>query len=79
MHILFNMILIVPGDDYLPFEDDFTFTAKGQYKYVTIQILNNAKHDGKRYFFLYIKSSCGVYIWIQIFIWDDEWGRFNKD
>ena len=41
--------------------------------------MNNHHRDGQRFFLFGIKSECGIDIWIQIFIWDDEWGRFNRN
>ena len=33
------------------------------------------RHDGKRFFLFGITSKSGIDIWLQIFIWDDEWGK----
>ena len=55
--------------------DTFTFHFVGQAIYVTIPLIDNLRHDGKRYFLFGITSKYGINIWIQIFIWDDEWGR----
>ena len=43
--------------------------------YVTIPIMNNHHRDNQRFFFFGITSNCGIRIWLQIFIWDDEQGR----
>ena len=49
-----------------------TFTVIGDNIYVTIPIINNQHRDGQRFFLLGITSECGIDIWLQIFIWDDE-------
>ena len=68
------------GSDYhsaLGTNDTFTFTIVGQYIYVTIPIIDNLRLDGQRFFFLGITSDCGIKIWLQLFIWDDERGRLK--
>ena len=52
-----------------------TFTVIGDNIYVKIPIVNNRHHDGQRFFLFAIKSDCGIDIWLQIFIWDDEQGK----
>ena len=57
-----------------------TFTVIGDNIYVKIPILNNRRRDGQRFFLFGIISNCGINIWLQIFIWDDEQGRLiNTD
>ena len=65
------------GRDYLSTNDTHKFTYVGESICITIKIIDNLRHDGKRFFLLGILSDCGIDIWIQIFIWDDEWGRRN--
>ena len=55
--------------------DTFTFLFVGDAINITIPLIDNLRYDGKRYFLFGITSKCGINIWIQIFIWDDEWGR----
>ena len=52
-----------------------TFTVIGDNIYVTIPILNNHRRDNQRFFLFGIRSDCGIDIWLQIFIWDDEQGK----
>ena len=52
-----------------------TFTVIGDNIYVKIPILNNRRRDGQRFFLFGITSDCGINIWLQIFIWDDEQGK----
>ena len=52
-----------------------TFTVIGDNIYVRIPILNNRRRDGQRFFLFGITSNCGIRIWLQIFIWDDEQGK----
>ena len=52
-----------------------TFTVIGDNIYVRIPILNNHRRDGQRFFLFGITSNCGINIWLQIFIWDDEQGK----
>ena len=79
MQYIHIISFVVAGYDYESVSEIYTFTSKGQYKYVIIKIIDNYKHDGKRYFLLSITSPCGIKIWIRIFIWDDEWGRFSME
>ena len=68
------------GSDYrstLGTNDTFTFTIVGEYIYVTIPIIDNSHLDGQRFFLFGITSDCGINIWLQIFIWDDERGRLK--
>ena len=68
------------GRDYnstLGTNDTFTFTIVGEYIYVTIPIIDNSGLDYQRFFLLGITSDCGINIWLQIFIWDDERGRLK--
>ena len=73
------------GRDYhstVETNDTHTFTVIDDNIYVKIPILNNRQRDGQRFFLFAIKSECGIDIWLQIFIWDDEQGRLiiiNKD
>ena len=57
--------------------DTFTFLFVGQFIYVTIPLIDNLCHNGKRYFLFGITSKCGIDIWIQIFVWDDERGMLK--
>ena len=52
-----------------------TFTVIGDNIYVKIPIVNNRRRDGQRFFLFGITSNCGINIWLQIFIWDDEQGK----
>ena len=70
-------LFLEDGVDYVASNDIYTFTHIGEYIYVTIEIRDNLRHDGKRFFLFGILSTCGIDIWIQIFIWDDEWGRLK--
>ena len=63
------------GRDYRSTNDTFTFIIVGQSIYISIPLKDNLYHDGRRFFLFGITSDCGINIWIQIFIWDDEWGR----
>ena len=54
-----------------------TFTVIGDNIYVTIPIINNRYRDGQRFFLFGITSECGIKIWLQIFIWDDEQGKLR--
>ena len=68
------------GIDYLstPGTDNtFTFTYVDQSIYVTIPILDNSRLDGQLYFVFGITSDCGISIWLQIFIWDDDRGMLK--
>ena len=68
------------GRDYrstLGTNNTFTFTNVGEYIYVTIPIIDNSRLDDERFFLLGITSDCGINIWLQIFIWDDERGRLK--
>ena len=68
------------GRDYrstLDTNDTFTFTTIVNAIYVTIPIINNSHLDGQRFFVFGITSDCGISIWLQIFIWDDERGRLK--
>ena len=68
----------VDGKDYrstAATNDTFIFSRVGQAIYVRIPIIDNMRHDGKRFFLFGITSKSGIDIWLQIFIWDDEWGR----
>lgn len=60
--------------DYVDTNDTHKFTRIGESIYIAIKIIDNLRHDGKRFFLFGIVSECGIDIWIQIFIWDDEWG-----
>ena len=81
-YVRFDMILVlfilVDGRDYYSTagtNDTFTFRSIGQTICVTIPLIDNVRHDGKRFFLFAITSTFGIDIWIQIFIWDDEWSR----
>ena len=63
------------GTDYLSTAGDFTFNAVNITLYIPILIMDNSHTDDERYIVLGITSDCGINIWIQIFIWDDETGR----
>ena len=68
----------VDGRDYrssLATNNTHTFTVIGDNIYVTIPILNNRHRDNQRFFLFGIISECGIDIWLQIFIWDDEQGK----
>ena len=52
-----------------------TFTVIGDNIYVTTPIINNDRRDNQRFFLFGIQSECGIDIWLQIFIWDDEQGK----
>ena len=39
-----------------------------------ITLIDNHVHDGNKKFFLRVKGECGVDVWVEICIWDDEWG-----
>ena len=71
-------LLAVDERDYnssLDTNNTFTFTVIKDYIYVTIPIINNNHHDNQRFFLFGITSNCGINIWLQIFIWDDEQGK----
>ena len=71
---------LVDGRDYYSTpgtNDTFTFLFVGQFIYVTIPLIDNLCYNGKRYFLFGITSKCGIDIWIQIFIWDDERGMLT--
>ena len=69
------------GRDYrstLGTNDTFTFTFVDESIYVTIPIMDNSRLDDRqRYFAFGITSDCGIRIWLQIFIWDDERGKLK--
>ena len=61
--------------DFSPVVGTNKFTYIGQAIYIHIPIIDNMRHDGKRFFLFGITSKSGIDIWLQIFIWDDEWGK----
>ena len=68
------------GRDYnssLDTNNTHTFTVIEDYVNVNIPIVNNNHHDNQRFFLFGIKSECGIDIWLQIFIWDDEQSRLQ--
>ena len=69
----------VDGRDYnssVATNNTHTFTIIEDSIYVAIPIIDNNHSDGQRFFLFGITSDCGIDIWLQIFIWDDEQGRF---
>ena len=72
-----NYSSVVDGRDFnsTSYTNDTTkFTYVGQAICIHIPILDNMRHDGRRFFFFGITSDRGINIWLQIFIWDDERG-----
>ena len=67
-------MFIGDGTDYHSTAGTFTFDAVNNVLYFPILIIDNSNPDGQRFFVLGITSDCGIDIWIQIFIWDDETG-----
>ena len=65
----------VNGRDFSSTSGARRFTFVGEAIYIYIPIIDNMRHDGKRFFLIGITSECGIDIWLQIFICDDEWGR----
>ena len=80
IHILHAFFLYtVDGRDYnssRATNNTHTFTVVEDSIYVAIPIIDNHRRDGQRFFLFGITSDCGIDIWLQIFIWDDEQGRF---
>ena len=75
MHCFF---FVGDGRDYLSTpgtNDTYIFGGVNQSIYVTIPILDNPRLDGQLFFVFGITSDCGIRIWLQIFIWDDERGN----
>ena len=72
--------IAVDGRDYnssLDTNNTHTFTVIEDYVNVNIPIVNNNHHDNQCVFLFGIKSECGIDIWLQIFIWDDEQSRLQ--
>ena len=45
------------------------------YEYITIK--DNPYHDGNRKFLFHVEGPYGIDVWVEICIWDDEWGMFT--
>ena len=65
------------GRDYNSTNNTHTFTLIDDNICVTIPIINNQHRDNQRFFLFGITSECGIDIWLQIFIWDDERGKYK--
>ena len=75
LHVFF--LYTVDGRDYnssRATNNTHTFTVVEDSIYVAIPIIDNHRRDGQRFFLFGITSDCGIDIWLQIFIWDDEQG-----
>ena len=64
--------------DYVAKADTFMYTEANQTFYITITIKDNDVHDKNKKFWLYFKERDGCIPdeWVQICIWDDEWGEY---
>jgi len=77
LSIIIYLVTVVNGKDFVVIPDVYTFTSVGKSFCIQIPIIDNYDHDGNLFFLFGITSDCGINIWIQIFILDDEWGRLK--
>ena len=67
-------LLAVADTDYEPVNAIFTASRLFPRIYEHITIKDNPKHDGNRKFSFHVQGLFGVDVWVEICIWDDEWG-----
>ena len=82
MYILFVFIILlnaftVAGEDYTAIMAMFTVNQMSPSTTKRVEILDNDDHDGNKKFFLRIQGECGVDVWVEICVWDDEWGMLH--
>ena len=66
--------------DYDPLNQVYTVTQQNSRMYEYITIKDNPYHDGNRKFLFRVhdQGQYGVDVWVEICIWDDEWGMLTS-
>ena len=62
--------------DYDPINGSYSVSRQKPTSCERITIKDNPYHDGNRNFFFLLSDEFGVDVWIEICIWDDEWGMY---
>ena len=77
---MYNNNVLGANRDYYPLDVNATVDASDPRLYDAITIIDNNYHDyyyyhyHKKYFFFHLTGECGVDLWIEICIDDDEYG-----
>ena len=79
MHELYYTLTFLLGAnvDYLPVNALYTVSDRFPKLYEYITIKDNPDHDGNRKFLFLVQGTYGVSVWVEICIWDDEWGMLS--
>jgi len=72
----FKNFLAVANRDYEPVNAIYSVSPRFSKLYEYITIKDNTYHDGNRKFLFHVQGQYGVDVWVEICIWDDEWGMF---
>ena len=76
MYLLLNAFTVA-GEDYTAIMAMFTVNQMSPSTTKRVEILDNDDRDGNKNFFLRIQGECGVDVWVEICIWDDESSMFS--
>jgi len=72
-----NFIFAVAWTDYDPINGSYFVTRQKPTSCERITIKDNPYHDGNRNLFLTLSNEYGEDVWVEICIWDDEWGMLQ--
>jgi len=66
----------VANTDYVPVNASYSVSRRFSKLYEYITIKDNPYHDGNRKFSFHVRGPYGIDVWVEICIWDDEWGMY---
>ena len=72
--VIFDLLFVVAGTDYDPVNASYSVPRQETTLCEHITIKDNPYHDGNRKFIFRVSGEYGVDVWVEICIWDDEWG-----
>ena len=71
---IITTFLVEANTDYEPVNAFFSVPQRYPKLYEYITIKDNPYHDGNRKFLFHVDDPYRVDVWVEISIWDDEWG-----
>jgi len=69
-----TLLLAVAWTDYDPINESYSVRRQEEMLCEEITIKDNPYHDGNRKFLFQLSAQQEVDVWVEICIWDDEWG-----
>ena len=75
--VYIKFIFVVAWTDYDPINGSYFVTKQKPMTCEHITIKDNPYHDGNRKLFFTLSNEYGEDVWVEICIWDDEWGMLQ--